>query len=143
MSSDIYKIVYCSKNLIQGKQAERDAEIAQILQTARANNKGLNITGALLFSSGYFAQVLEGPQVAIEEVFEKIQRDTRHGDVTVLGSQTGGQRDFPEWSMARVQPPDGVNSGEMAARLEKALLDPGASADGVLGLLRSLVIQED
>jgi blue light- and temperature-responsive anti-repressor len=143
MGSDIYKIVYCSRNLIQGKEAERDAEIAQILQTARANNKGHNITGALLFSSGFFAQVLEGPQLAIEEVFEKIQRDTRHSDVTVLSSQTGGQRDFPEWSMAHVQPPDGANSGEMAARLDTALLDPAASADGVLSLLRSLVIQED
>ena len=32
MSSDIYKILYCSKNLIEGEQAKRDTEISNILQ---------------------------------------------------------------------------------------------------------------
>jgi hypothetical protein len=125
MNSAVYKILYCSKNLIEGEDAKRDAEIAQILQTARRKNKEQNVTGALLFNSGYFAQALEGPRLAIEQIFERIQRDPRHGDVTVLSSQKEGRRDFPEWS------PD------------TPLLHPAASADEVLSLLRSLVIQED
>ena len=107
MNSDVYKILYCSKNLIEGEDAKREAEITQILQTARRKNKEQNVTGALLFNSGYFAQALEGPRLAIEQIFERIQRDPRHGDVTVLSSQTDGHRDFPEWSMAYVAPPGG------------------------------------
>ena len=143
MSSGVYKILYCSKNLIEGENAKRDREITQILQTARRKNKEQNVTGALLFNSGYFAQALEGPKLAIEKIFEKIQRDPRHGDVTVLNSGTGGLRDFPEWSMAHVAPPDETASASMGVALDGALSHPGASADEVLGLLRSLVIQED
>ena len=113
MNSDVYKILYCSRNLIEGEDAKREAEINQILQTARRKNKEQNVTGALLFNSGYFAQALEGPRLAIEQIFERIQRDPRHGDVTVLSSQTDGHRDFPEWSMAYVAPPGGGASAGM------------------------------
>jgi blue light- and temperature-responsive anti-repressor len=143
MNSDVYKILYCSKNLIEGENAKRDAEITHILQTSRRNNKEQNVTGALLFDSGYFAQALEGPRLAIEQIFERIQRDPRHGDVTVLSSQTRGHRDFPDWSMAHIAPPGGAASDIAAVALDTALLHPAASADEVLGLLRSLVIQED
>jgi len=143
MSDDIFKILYCSKNLIEGEHAKQDAEISQILQSARRNNRKQNVTGALFFNSAYFAQALEGPKLAIEKIFENIQRDPRHGDVTVLSSETGGHRDFPEWSMAHVAPPDETISASMAVALDSALSHLGASADGVLGLLRSLVIQED
>jgi hypothetical protein len=143
MNSDVYKILYCSKNLIEGENAIRDAEITQILQTSRRKNKVQNVTGALLFDSGYFAQALEGPRLAIEQIFERIQRDPRHGDVTVLSSQTDGRRDFPEWSMAHVAPPSGVASGRAAVALDTALMRPTASAEEVLGLLRSLVIRKD
>jgi hypothetical protein len=144
MNSEVYKILYCSKNLIEGENAKRDAEIAQILQTARRKNKEQNVTGALLFNSGYFAQALEGPRLAIEQIFERIQRDPRHGDVTVLSSQTDGLRDFPEWSMAYAAPPGGAASaGRAGVALDTPLLRPTASAEEVLGLLRSLVIQED
>jgi blue light- and temperature-responsive anti-repressor len=143
MHSAVYKILYCSQNLIEGENAKRDAEIAQILRAARRKNKEHNITGALLFNSGYFAQALEGPRLAIEQIFERIQRDPRHGEVTVLSSQTDGRRDFPEWSMAYVAPPGGTSDVMADVALDTALLHPTASADKVLSLLRSLVNQED
>jgi blue light- and temperature-responsive anti-repressor len=143
MSGDIYKILYCSKNLIEGEHAKQDAEISQIFQSARRNNREQNVTGALFFNSAYFAQALEGPKLAIEKIFENIQRDPRHGNVTVLSSETSGERDFPEWSMAHVAAPNETGSARMGVALDDALSHPGASADGVLGLLQSLVIQED
>jgi blue light- and temperature-responsive anti-repressor len=143
MNSEVYKILYCSKNLIEGENAERDAEVGRIFQSARRNNSELKVTGALFFNSAYFAQVLEGPKLGIEKIFEDIQRDPRHGDVIVLSSETGGPRDFPEWSMAHVAAPDETTSASMTVALDSALSHPGASADGVLSLLRSLVIQEE
>ena len=59
-------------------------------------------------------------------MFERIQRDPRHGDVVVLESTTVNERAFPGWAMAF--------AGEVA--------DAGfarAEATRVLGLLRDLV----
>ena len=65
MSQELYKIVYCSRNLIHGECVDQDAEIQQILQTSRVNNGRQAVTGALLYNAGCFAQVLEGPHFAI------------------------------------------------------------------------------
>ena len=143
MNNTLYKILYCSRNLIEGEQAQSDAEISHILATARTNNSRQNVTGALLFNAGCFAQVLEGPRPAIEQIFERIQRDPRHSDVTVLESGDASERDFPDWSMAHVQPPTGVQANGIAAALDQAMMHPEASGREVLELLRTLVVQED
>ena len=143
MNSDVFRILYCSRNLIEGAPALQFSEIDQILTTARTNNSLHQVTGALLFNSGYFAQVLEGPRLAIERIFEKIQRDQRHGEVTVLESGQTARRDFPDWSMAYVQPPSEAHATDLATALDQAMLHPAASGSAVLDLLRALVIQED
>ena len=98
--SDIHRLVYTSRNLLQGTEEERVAIVAQILATSQRNNGKVGVTGALLFNSGCFAQVLEGPRVAVEATFERIQRDPRHGDVSVLQCEPVESRGFPNWSMA-------------------------------------------
>ncbi len=138
----IQKVVYCSRNLIEGDAATRDAEIRQILETARKNNSQVNVTGALLFSTDHFAQVLEGPQQAVEAIFERIQHDSRHGDVTILESLTSEQRDFSEWSMAYVSPEECALTPEVDARLQDAMHKNSAAGQEVLDLLKSLVLQE-
>ncbi len=143
MNGGLFKILYCSRNYIEGEQAQQDAEISQILHTARANNSRQSITGALLFNSGFFAQVLEGPRPAIEKLFEKIQCDPRHGDVTVLDSGNAATRDFPEWAMAHVQTPSDVHACGVTAALDQAFLNPGESGRDVLTLLRTLLVQGD
>lgn len=143
MDSSVYRILYCSRNLIEGTDGQRDKEIANILATARANNSKQEVTGALLFNAGYFAQVLEGPRTHIEKVFEQIQRDPRHTDVTVLENGKAELRDFPNWSMAHVEPPSGEQATGIAATLHEALLHPDNNGDEVLGLLRNLVLRED
>ena len=140
--SHIQKVVYCSRNLIEGDAATRDAEISQILETARKNNSQVNVTGALLFSTDHFAQVLEGPQQAVEAIFERIQHDSRHGDVTILESLTSEQRDFSEWSMAYVSPEACALTPEVDAKLHGAMHKNSAAGQDVLDLLKSLVLQE-
>ena len=98
--ADIYRLVYTSRNLLQGTDDERVAVVAQILATSQRNNAKVDVTGALLFNSGSFAQVLEGPRVAVEATFERIQRDPRHSDVSVLQCEPVESRGFPNWSMA-------------------------------------------
>ena len=96
-----------------------------------------------MYSSGYFAQVLEGPKSAIEQVFETIQRDPRHGDVTVLECANIEGRDFPQWSMARVQPVSDEQAESTTEALHRAMGQPGVAGQGVLELMRSLVIHAD
>ena len=98
--SDLYNLAYISKSSIKGTQAEIQEQIREILSAAQRNNPIKNITGALLYSGGYFCQVIEGPSETIEELFETIQMDPRHGDVTVLNFETIESRRFNEWAMA-------------------------------------------
>ncbi len=65
------------------------AEPGRILATARANNRQLGVTGALLFTEVSFAQILEGPLGPIETKFERIRCDLRHSDMAVLRDLIG------------------------------------------------------
>lgn len=98
--TSIYSLAYISKNSIQGQRADIEAEIRSILAIAHKNNPALGITGALLYSGGYFCQVIEGPASALEDLFETIQMDDRHRQVTVLHFEPIEQRSFGEWAMA-------------------------------------------
>ena len=97
---DLYRLVYTSSNLLTGSDIERTAAVSEILAISQRNNSKVGVTGALLFNGGSFAQVLEGPQKAVETTFERIQRDPRHSDVSVLQCEAVEARGFSNWSMA-------------------------------------------
>ena len=99
---DLYRLVYTSRNQMPGSEAAMAEAVAQILETSRRNNVRADVTGALMFNGGAFAQVLEGPRRGVEQIFERIQRDMRHGDVTVLQCGPVESRGFTNWSMAFV-----------------------------------------
>ncbi|MGI4755304.1 MAG: BLUF domain-containing protein [Janthinobacterium lividum] len=144
MEPELYRIVYCSRNLIAEQDEARDqnVDLEQILHTARENNKAVSVTGALLFNTEYFAQVLEGPRTAVEDIFERIQRDRRHSQVTVVDNGWAETRNFPDWAMAHVaQSPEVVPEG-LANTLHVAMLRPHESGTEVLDLLKSLVVQD-
>lgn len=100
MADDLYRLVYYSRNRIGQTEQEPTQEIHDILAASRRNNAAAGVTGALLFNAGSFGQVLEGGRRAIEATFERIQRDPRHGDVSLLDFQPIRLRGFPNWSMA-------------------------------------------
>lgn len=60
----------------------------------------MQVTGGLVCTTDYFAQFLEGPPVAIDELMHSIEADTRHTDVTVLEDRSTSQRSLPDWDMA-------------------------------------------
>jgi Sensors of blue-light using FAD len=101
-ASPLSRLIYYSRNRIAGSRAEVAAEVDAILAASHRNNPGLGVTGALIFNSGVFAQVLEGPRAGIEAAFERIQRDPRHGEVHVLALEDIARRSFPSWSMGFV-----------------------------------------
>ena len=138
-----HRLVYYSRNTMPGSIPEIAAEVGHILAKSRRNNSALGVTGALMFSAGCFAQVLEGPRAALEQTFERIQRDTRHAAVVVLEYAPVEARAFPNWSMAFV--------GENARHREafeplgaESDFDPAQfTADEILQKLHSLVREEE
>ncbi|MCJ2102431.1 BLUF domain-containing protein [Methylobacterium sp. E-046] len=141
--SDLYRLVYASKNLIAGTEAEIAAAVTQILETSQRNNTKVGVTGALMFNAGAFAQVLEGPRRAVEETFERIQRDLRHSDVTVLEGGQTDSRGFANWSMAFAG-----RSAHGQARFSSLAAESGfdlarLSGDRVFAMLHELVMDEE
>ena len=143
MKNDLYRLVYCSRNRLQGTDAEVTAELQGILASSRKNNPRLNVTGALLYNAGNFAQVLEGSLDAIQRIFEIIQRDPRHSEVTVVESGPAAERDFPEWAMAFSGSNNPGNLPAATAAFEAVFADPSAAGDQMLSVLKDLVVLED
>ena len=118
-------------------------EIRSILASAHRNNPPAGVTGALLFNEGLFAQVLEGPVDSVSPIFEIIQRDPRHSDITVLENGEAERRDFPEWSMAFASSKEHSALSSAIPPGGAALSDTSAAGEQVLQLLRNVVVQED
>lgn len=144
---DLYQLVYCSQNTLadtHGTDAAVAGEIHAILAKSRTNNRRAGVTGALLFSAGCFAQALEGTLDAVEQTFERIQCDPRHGTVTVLKCSRIPDREFGDWSMAYAG--DAARPGEggyAALALGEAFAAPGAATGSkLLDLLRGVVRNE-
>lgn len=132
-----YKIVYCSRNCLQDP-----AEIQRILLKSRENNRRHDVSGALLYNSGCFAQVLEGDRRAVEEVYERIACDARHRDITMLQAGFGGARDFAEWSMAYTGAVPEAAQPMVSGTLNAAFACVGVTGETVLALLRRVVLAE-
>jgi hypothetical protein len=100
MSDRLHRLTYVSRNLLHGPKPKLEAEITRLLRTARARNAKLEVTGLLLITPDCFAQVLEGPTLAVDEVYGAIVKDSRHTDLTLLHSGPVLDRLFDGWDMA-------------------------------------------
>ncbi len=141
--SDLYRLIYTSRNLLPGDEDAQAAAVAGILALSKRNNARVGVTGALLFNAGSFAQVLEGPRLAVEATFERIQRDPRHSDVSVLQCEPVASRGFANWSMAFVgrSPRGRALWGEFARRTD---FDLGRmEADRLFATLLAIVEGEE
>lgn len=140
--TQLYRVLYCSRNHLTGKPDTYPAEIQGILATSRKNNARDGVTGGLLFSEGCFAQVLEGPLEMIEGAFERIQCDERHRRVTVLQSGSITARDFPDWSMAFTAA-DVADNPLAGTALSGAFSGQSSAGDDILSLMRKVIVRED
>lgn len=78
------------------------SDLSGLLKKARSKNEELGITGLLCHDREYFVQWLEGPRAAVNELYNTILRDYRHGEVTILEYSEVHQRNFGEWAMGYV-----------------------------------------
>ena len=133
--SGLRRLVYASRSRIGGGAAAVAVELAAILESARRRNEESGVTGALVLRGRRFAQALEGPHAAVQEVFGRIAADVRHDEVTVVEDGPVPARAFPGWSMAYA---GGEGSPDIPLTLVDAVRGTGEEAEVVLGRLRAL-----
>ncbi|QXQ06138.1 BLUF domain-containing protein [Sphingosinicellaceae bacterium] len=140
MSDDLYRLVYYSHNAIRGDAANA---ITSILAKSQANNQRVGVTGALMFNRGCFAQVLEGGRDAVEAVFERIQQDERHGDVSLLAFDAVPSRAFANWSMGFVGA-SMVDAACFGSLVQQSGFDPARmTGEALFETLHRLALEEE
>lgn len=90
----LYRLIYASISESLSKQ-----DIEDILDTSESWNAAHEITGALIFTSRFFMQILEGPRSEVEFIFAKIREDERHRSVKTIAAHATDERLFGDWSM--------------------------------------------
>lgn len=139
---NLYRIIYMSRNEMLGTAEEIEQSVAGILETSRLNNRKVDVSGVLMFNNGGFVQVLEGPLENVTKTFERIQCDTRHGEVVVLEAGEVAERSFSDWAMGYV----GSDSHD-AARYSLIKLGIGTMlkmrGDDLLGSLPDILREEE
>lgn len=99
-ATEIFRLMYRSHSRIP--EERRKAALGDLFSEARANNKGKDVTGALLVDDDWFVQVLEGEETTVRGVYNRIVADPRHERVTLVEESTVPNRVFSRWSMAKV-----------------------------------------
>lgn len=94
------RLIYASR--YTGEAALSDA-LRHIVGKSIHNNRIVDVTGFLLAGDGAFLQWLEGPAASVAETFERIGKDPRHGDLTILYDGDAPTRQFRDWNMGQRQ----------------------------------------
>ncbi len=103
--SQLYRLVYTSARSSRCS----DEEIEKILEASRRNNKRLNVTGILIHTKDRFLQVLEGDREKVTALYNKIEKDNRHGGSIMRFCEPVDKRYFADWNMASKK----VNSNDI------------------------------
>jgi len=84
------------------------AELEELIMGSRRNNARDDVSGMLLYADGSFFQVLEGPERAVDALYERLTHDPRHHALTVIIREPIVKRAFTDWTMgfANVRDPE-------------------------------------
>ncbi len=112
----LFQLIYAST----ATRPFAEVDLRILLSNSRRRNEAAGISGILVYAEGSFLQVLEGPQNAVLETFERISRDPRHKRVIRLSRREIAERSFPGWSMAfRMAQPREVPGIQDLAKLDR------------------------
>jgi len=72
-------------------------DISQLFDFVKTTNNNLCITGILMYSGGNFFQVMEGEKEQIQNLFRKIQLDSRHHSIIKIFDREITNYSFSEY----------------------------------------------
>jgi hypothetical protein len=93
----------------------------------------------LLYRSGRFLQVIEGPADILRERMSIIAADPRHLDVHILLQETIDERQFPDWTMAYEPASDVAAEDIPGYRSTFSDIEAGDDPQESLAALRELI----
>ena len=119
MTRSLLRILYSSKS----PNRLSDTDLTKLLSQSRKNNQLVNVNGILCYSQTDFIQVLEGPENAVINLYQKILTDDRHHECKLLNICLSNKYIFKNWSMGYID----ISPGDM--RLLRAELPEKLSND--------------
>ncbi|CAG0987321.1 hypothetical protein BURK1_02077 [Burkholderiales bacterium] len=73
------------------------ARLGEVIALARISNHRNHVSGRLLFTGAHILEIVEGEARDLDELWSRVNSDTRHEDVIRLGDEPCGERWYPEW----------------------------------------------
>lgn len=99
---NLLRLVFCSRSTAtSGSALARD--LASISAASQAHNPGTGIAGVLATANGVYLQWLEGPTAAVRALYQRIERDPRHEEITLLADTALEQRGLSSWSSCSIE----------------------------------------
>ncbi len=128
-NENLYRLVYTSAR----SSRCTDKDIEEILEISRKNNSKLGITGILIHTKDRFLQVLEGDKDKVMALYEKIDKDDRHGGSSMRYCEPVKGRHFIDWDMAGKKVDEDkiqfkTNLSEQKKRLYRSMMDGDLSS---------------
>ena len=114
---ELRSTLFVSRSLIPAES--ESVEIERILKSGMARNCRLGVKGGMIFTHRNFAEVLEGPASALEELLGRIRHDPRHCDMRIIDSRRIDRCTYGGWAMAYHGP-----SSYVSRRVAPLLLGP-------------------
>ena len=131
------QVIYTSRLL--GDERE---SLTRILEQSRANNAESGLTDILLHQEDSFLQVLEGPDEAVSQTWEKIRRDDRHDQIRLLVRRKVEERIFKDWKMGllRLENVEDDELESVSEFLRTGVLETGTTTSEDTGMWKARVL---
>ena len=108
-------------------------DIANMLEKAVIHNKKQGITGLLCHTRGCFAQILEGEELPVLELYVKIAKDPRHSGLVIVSFAPVARQSFQGWAMGSF----GDNLNPIVNFDDMLKLRNGREKDGAVAIMQS------
>jgi hypothetical protein len=130
----LFELTYVSK----ATQLMGMLSLTQILDSAVKWNYSHHLTGVLFYDNGHFCQLLEGENKDILNVWERIERDSRHIILRQLAIRPIENRRYPNWKLR-------FHGAEQIAQhfqgMEKVLDGMPIHDDDLLRIMRTIAVE--
>lgn len=81
------KFVYVSRSKLTPET--ENEELAVIRAVSASNNTQWGLTGSLIHAPGFFAQYLEGPEAALDELIQRLRKEEKKADTRISAFSKG------------------------------------------------------
>ena len=139
----VHRLLYSSEAALEGTELQVTQQVSSIVRRSQARNEAGGLSGALLFASNMFVQVLEGPIGQVEETFERICCDLRHRQLRLFELVAAEERVFGAWSMAELGLDRTMRGLEATIHELRALNAEASSVSDIVRIMHYILQQSE